>query len=66
MSAAETHAAVAAAHTRLAGFQRLSKVEVADTALARRDKKASGNVGVIPPLPRPNFMGTLANFALGE
>ncbi|QDU58723.1 glycosyltransferase family 2 protein [Aeoliella mucimassa] len=65
--AAATHPAMAAAHNRLAGFQRLSNMAASDDSqLTRRDQQAQKNVGVIPPLPRPNFMGALANFALGE
>lgn len=62
------HHSMAAAHTRLAGFQRLmSPTASDDRQLARRDQKQhQKGVGVIPPLPRPNFMGALANFALGE
>lgn len=68
--AAATHAQLAAKHSRLVGFQRLNLAKsdpTADSAsLSRRDQKAKSGVGVIPPLPRPNFMGALANFALGE
>ena len=64
--AARAHASMAAAHARLAGFQRMANISENDMHLARRDKKAKRDVGVIPPLPRPNFMGALANFALGE
>jgi glycosyltransferase involved in cell wall biosynthesis len=62
------HGSMAAAHARLAGFQRLlvTPVETADRQLTRRDRERRKGVGVIPPLPRPNFMGALANFALGE
>lgn len=62
------HGSMAAAHARLAGFQRLlvSPVEASDRQLTRRDRQRRKGVGVIPPLPRPNFMGALANFALGE
>lgn len=62
------HSSMAAAHARLAGFQRLlvTPVETADRQLTRRDRERRKGVGVIPPLPRPNFMGALANFALGE
>ncbi len=64
--AANVHAAMAVAHSRLAGFQRLCTSTGDDAQLSRRDKQRKPGVGVIPPLPRPNFMGTLANFALGE
>jgi glycosyltransferase involved in cell wall biosynthesis len=62
------HGSMAAAHARLAGFQRLlvTPTESADRQLTRRDRERRKGVGVIPPLPRPNFMGALANFALGE
>lgn len=66
--AAATHEQLAAKHSRLAGFQRmtLGKSAGGSASLSRRDQTAQSGVGVIPPLPRPNFMGALANFALGE
>jgi hypothetical protein len=64
--AAAAHAPMAAAHMRLAGFQRLTHVANDNTQLSRRDKEPKQGVGVIPPLPRPNFMGALAEFAIGE
>lgn len=65
---AAMHNTMAAAHSRLAGFQlMLAPSANDDRQLARRDQKQQKQgVGVIPPLPRPNFMGALANFALGE
>ncbi|MCO6047110.1 glycosyltransferase [Aeoliella sp. ICT_H6.2] len=62
------HDAMASAHSRLSGFQRLMAASSSDERqLARRDQRQQKQgVGVIPPLPRPNFMGALANFALGE
>ena len=65
-SAAAVHAAMQAAHGRLAGFQRISVATDDESQLTRRDTQAKSGVGAIPPLPRPNFMGALANFALGE
>lgn len=67
--AVATHAAMAAAHARLAGFQRLvvpQAMAEQSQPLRRRDRRRTSGVGVIPPLPRPNFVSSLANFALGE
>lgn len=67
--AVATHAALAAAHGRLSGFQRLVIPPAAPDArqpLRRRDRNRATGVGVIPPLPAPNFVSSLANFALGE
>ena len=63
--AAAVHNTMAAAHARIAGFRNLSTL-FSDAQLTRRDEQQKAGVGVIPPLPRPNFMGALANFALGE
>ena len=72
--AAATHQAMAVAHSKLLGFQLISPAtnaqasgaSQANGALSRRESPQQQGVGVIPPLPRPNFMGALANFALGE
>ncbi|MGI9457070.1 MAG: glycosyltransferase [Aeoliella sp.] len=66
--ATTTHTAMAAAHSQLLGFQLLAVEHVSSTSgqLTRRESPKQQGVGVIPPLPRPNFMGALANFALGE
>lgn len=76
------HRAMAAAHGRLMSFQLVSpdsqtenekdassSVELsANTTLdqAHGQPKPSSDVGAIPSLPRPNIMGTLGEFALGE
>ena len=61
------HSSMAEAHSRLLGFQRLASTGDTETPLKRRDaQQAKSGVGAIPPLPRPNFMGALANFAMGE
>lgn len=65
--AAAGHAAMAAAHSRLLGFQLMTTATATQGQdLTRREATRQQNVGTIPPLPRPNFLGSLANFALGE
>jgi cellulose synthase/poly-beta-1,6-N-acetylglucosamine synthase-like glycosyltransferase len=66
--AASGHAAMAMAHSRLLGFQLLStdSSSSAPQELARRTASREKSVGAIPHLPRPNFLSSLANFALGE
>lgn len=66
--AASGHAAMAMAHARLLGFQlaNLQQAPSSETELPRRTATRQGHVGAIPPLPRPNFLSSLANFALGE
>jgi hypothetical protein len=72
------HAAMEQVHSRVLGFQWLTPqpseaVELlsddADATAPRTDaphfKRRSG-MGRIPPLPRPKFISSLAEFALGE
>lgn len=63
-----THAAMDRAHARLLGFQVVTggAGRAASSELTRRDSPRQRGVGHIPPLPRPNFVGAVANFALGE
>jgi len=71
---ATTHAAMEAAHSQLLGFRLLHSDPTSHStsgsktggALLRRESPETQGVGAIPPLPRPNFIGALANFALGE
>lgn len=72
-----TQPAMEIAHRRLWGFQRVTTAEPAasdasqthenrrtdDPAKATRGKRG---VGVIPNLPRPNVLGSITDFALGE
>lgn len=68
-----THDAMADAHDRLIGFHLLQPPRAAADASAPmvdapskpRPMGRSG-VGQIPPLPRPNFLSAMAQFALGE
>lgn len=64
------HSTMELAHSRISGFHKVLSVGNAtdsqDANLSRREAGAQTGVGAIPPLPRPNFMGSLANFALGE
>src|SRR4051812_43501072 len=72
------HAALEKAHRPIVGFQMITPIEgdeAADTQLqpalrsSRADvatKNSRGDLGRIPPLPRPKFLSALANFALGE
>ncbi|TWT73735.1 putative glycosyl transferase [Posidoniimonas polymericola] len=72
---AATHAAMVAAHSRLRGFQ-VIEVEPAQANVpaplrAPRGERAEASksqpgVGQIPPLPKPNFLGAMGDFALGE
>lgn len=74
---ARAHAAMVAAHDRLRGFYPLAAAAPASSAAApetradaaaprRRDASAPHGVGSVPLLPTPNFLGTIADFALGE
>ena len=73
------HESMAGAHQRVLGFQwitplRHDEPHAADASVApgaaapaddlRADESAG--VGRIPPLPQPNFLSALADFALGE
>jgi len=66
------HSAMELAHSRITGFHKVlsvgnaAEVEVDGADLSRRESHAQTGVGAIPSLPRPNFIGSLANFALGE
>jgi hypothetical protein len=59
---------MALAHARLLGFHLMSTDSSSSDAELppRRTPKREAHVGAIPPLPRPNFLSSLANFALGE
>jgi glycosyltransferase involved in cell wall biosynthesis len=74
-----THAAMALAHERVFGFHLLQPArdeDMASTALASSSKTAHAptkprlndrsGVGQIPLMPRPNFLSSVADFALGE
>ena len=72
-----THEAMAKVHERVLGFhllqsaneQEVSAPVTTPTTLHRpSDPQPSDRTGVgqIPPLPRPNFLSTVADFALGE
>lgn len=76
---AKTHAALEQAHRRMAGFQflpSLAQAEIEDDDSVDRNESTHmahhhaqhGNtaVGSIPPLPRPNFLQVISQFALGE
>lgn len=73
---AATHAAMVAAHSRLRGFQVIEADPAEANALTPPARKQSGprpaasqpqqGVGQIPPLPKPNFLGAMGDFALGE
>lgn len=69
-----THDAMASAHDRLIGFHLLQPTRTpSDSSVGPmveaphkpRPTSRSG-VGQIPPLPRPNFLSAMAQFALGE
>lgn len=68
------HKAMVAAHSRLRGFQVIDPSEVESSqpaapqpARARRAANApQPGVGQIPPLPKPNFLGAMGDFARGE
>lgn len=73
----QNQAAMAVAHQRLMNFQFLSvddNTATHDTPAPKsRGRKAAatrnanaGSVGAIPPLPGPNFMGAVGDFARGE
>lgn len=78
----QNQVAMAAAHRRLMSFQLITPGSSLDAEekgpastgssttesrshAAHRSADAR-NLGVIPSLPQPNFMGTISNFALGE
>lgn len=64
---ATTHKAMVQAHSRLKGFQRLASGDLRTTS--RREPAAAEpqvGLGAIPPLPKPNFLGAVGDFALGE
>lgn len=66
---ARTHAAMASVHQRLMGFQMLKGNTEAKEAAHQpvpAPKRKSAGIGSIPVLPRPNFLNTLGDFALGE
>jgi hypothetical protein len=72
------HESLASAHQRVLGFQWITPLrhDVAHTAeepslaptRGPADKRLAepAGVGRIPPLPRPNFLSALAEFALGQ
>jgi glycosyltransferase involved in cell wall biosynthesis len=74
-----THTAMALAHERVLGFHLLQPIREED-ALGQASTSSSSEaqspkrprptnpsgVGMIPPLPRPNFLSAVADFALGE
>jgi hypothetical protein len=69
-----THDAMADAHSRVIGFHLLeperelateSAAAIVHSPSKPRPTDRSG-VGQIPPLPRPNFLSAMAQFALGE
>jgi hypothetical protein len=73
------HESLASAHQRVLGFQWITPLRHDDAHTtdepgsvptgAGADKRLSAEppgVGRIPPLPRPNFLSALAEFALGE
>ncbi len=73
------HQAMERTHRRLCGFQMvapisddeslLDSIPPADASTRRsdtpRNERKSG-IGQVPPLPRPKFLRSIANFALGE
>jgi glycosyltransferase involved in cell wall biosynthesis len=74
-----THMAMALAHERVLGFHLLQPMRGEDASQAapatpsssaqspKRPRPTSpSGVGMIPPLPRPNFLSVVADFALGE
>ncbi|TWT88753.1 Beta-monoglucosyldiacylglycerol synthase [Pseudobythopirellula maris] len=65
----QTHAAMAEAHRRLMGFQRITvdaSAEESPTAPLDKPQERRDGVGSIPPLPRPNLLSALTAFALNE
>jgi hypothetical protein len=74
------HAALERAHRPIVGFQMITPVEGDDAADGNGQARPAvqptransepmnsrGDLGRIPPLPRPKFLSALANFALGE
>ncbi len=66
--AASGHSAMAMAHARLLGFHLMSTEPTSSNVELppRRTAKREAHMGAIPPLPRPNFLSSLADFALGE
>jgi glycosyltransferase involved in cell wall biosynthesis len=75
---AKTHAALARAHGRLLGFQLMTALPGDAPTHTERNEAPSAprtdaahaglrkGVGQIPPLPRPNFLSAIAEFALSE
>jgi cellulose synthase/poly-beta-1,6-N-acetylglucosamine synthase-like glycosyltransferase len=75
-----THDAMARVHGRVLGFHLLEPMRSAESTLASPNSAASKKVhspskprptdrtgvGQIPPLPKPNFLSAMAEFALGE
>jgi glycosyltransferase involved in cell wall biosynthesis len=72
-----THRGMERAHQRLCGFQLLPAMQIDDSGfdfpVRRRERHADpsrearqSGVGRIPALPRPKFLTSLAEFALGE
>jgi hypothetical protein len=74
-----THAAMTLAHERVLGFHLLQPMRDNETTLptssasggtshvpTKRQPTDRSGVGQIPLLPRPNFLSTVAEFALGE
>ena len=64
--ASTAHRLMAEAHSQLLGFQLLSNMEDIAAEPKRREQQKRRGVGAIPPLPKPNLLGSLTNFALGE
>jgi hypothetical protein len=74
------HAALERAHRPIVGFQMITPSVDEDAAgddgkvqpavhpkrVDADHKNSRGDLGRIPPLPRPKFLSALANFALGE
>lgn len=69
---AAAHQAMVNAHNRLRGFQVIEAEDAGGVANQRPRRQRShsqpsaSGVGQIPPLPKPNFMGAVGDFALGE
>lgn len=68
----DTHSIMELAHTRLTGFHSVMSAgastnrDAEEPELTRREPLPQKGVGAIPSLPRPKFVDSLANFALGE
>jgi glycosyltransferase involved in cell wall biosynthesis len=78
-SVREIHISMAKVHERIVGFHLLQPASEAEAAVSesneifdRADRPSKpqptdrASVGQIPPLPRPNFLSAVAQFALGE